>query len=67
MISPERETALRDNWGSETNEPWTEEWREDLTDEERELVEKWDKTFEDAYERIMWKIKHGGEMPPEMP
>jgi len=63
MISPEREAALRDNWNNETNEPWTEEWREGLTDEECKLVESWDETFDEAYENVMRKIKFGESLP----
>lgn len=42
MISKERIAQMFENWGNETNEAWTEEWREELTDEEATLVDKWD-------------------------
>lgn len=42
MITRARRAALRDNWDAETNDPATTEWRDELTDEERALVESWD-------------------------
>lgn len=38
----ERLKQLKENFWAETNEPWTEEWRDELTPEEAALVETWD-------------------------
>lgn len=51
-ISMERVEYLRDNFYGETNEPETQEWREDLTSEENALVETWDKEFETGISKI---------------
>ena len=40
-----RKEALLDNWNAETSEPESQEWREDLTEEEAALVESWDKKY----------------------
>lgn len=37
-----REAELRTLFWAETNEAWTQEWREELTAEEAELVAAWD-------------------------
>ncbi len=42
IISEERETELYEFWSSETNEEWTQEWRDELTSAEKKLVENWD-------------------------
>ena len=42
IISKERETELYELWLSETNEEWTQEWRNELTSAEKKLVENWD-------------------------
>ena len=41
IISEERETELYELWSSETNEEWTQEWRDELTSAEKKLVENW--------------------------
>lgn len=48
---------LRENWNNETNEPYTQEWRDDLTEEEAAIVESWDDAFETAYQRAFDKIR----------
>lgn len=45
MITEERVDELQDLFWSETNEDWTQEWRDDLTDEEEFLVKKWDRDY----------------------
>lgn len=42
MIDPERLRQMEDNFWAETNDPDSEEWREDLTAEEAALVAEWD-------------------------
>ena len=43
MVSKNREAALLSLWWSETNEKWTQEWRDGLNGEELALVESWDR------------------------
>jgi len=49
MVSKEREMELFNSWYDEWNESWRdnaedfEKWREDLTDEEKQLVAGWDR------------------------
>jgi len=42
MIPVERENELLFYWEAETPEAWSQEWREELSVEERALVEEWD-------------------------
>lgn len=42
MITTKRENELLFYWQSETPEGWSQEWREELSVEERALVESWD-------------------------
>ena len=42
MIPAERENELLFYWQSETTEEWSQEWRAELNEEERALVESWD-------------------------
>lgn len=48
MITPERIRQMEDNFWAETNDPTTEEWREDLTAEELTLVARWDDHMDTA-------------------
>ena len=43
---------LYDSWSAETNEPETEEWRDDLTADEAALVEQWDAAFAASYYKL---------------
>ena len=42
MIRSERLAEIESLFWSETNEDWTQEWREELTVEESNLVDEWD-------------------------
>lgn len=53
-ITPEREAELSENFWEETNDPETEEWRDELTADEKKLVEQWDDEFEKGYEKA-WR------------
>lgn len=44
-ISKERYDLLTWLWGEESDDPETQEWREELTPEEARLVSGWDKAF----------------------
>ena len=45
QISEARMIELADNWNAETNDPETEEWRDDLTPEEAKIIADWDQVF----------------------
>ena len=44
-ISEARMKELADNWNAETNDPDTEEWRDDLTPQEAEIIADWDEGY----------------------
>lgn len=46
MITIDRKIEMYDSWLAETNDPESEEWRADLTEEEAALVDTWDEEFE---------------------
>ena len=41
-ISQNQIDDIQNMFWSETNEEWTQEWRDDLTNEESAIVDKWD-------------------------
>lgn len=45
FISSDRIDELYSLWGSESSDPDTQEWREDLSESEASLVASWDKSF----------------------
>lgn len=51
-VSKEREKELFSLWESETNDPETEEWREELTEAESALVEAWDAKAEQGMSKL---------------
>lgn len=55
-MTEERKSELYALWGNETNDPETEEWREDLTQEEAAMVDEWDGVFEALYMRAVETI-----------
>lgn len=56
MPTKERIESLYSLWLNETNEDWTSEWREDLTQKELELVEQWDNDYCRGVLRICQEI-----------
>lgn len=52
MLTPERIRQMEDNFWAETNDPSTEEWRENLTAEELALVAQWDDHMDAAFGRM---------------
>ena len=52
MIDPERLRQMEDNFWAETNDPDSEEWREDLTAEEAALVAEWEDRVEAGIARM---------------
>lgn len=51
-----RENELYKLWSNESNDPGSEEWRENLTPDETALVEKWDNGYEIGMARIAGQI-----------
>lgn len=45
MITEKRLEYLQWVWGEESEDPETQDWREDLTIEEQRLVATWDRSF----------------------
>lgn len=52
-MTKQREEELLSLWWGETNENWTQEWRDKLTPEEQELVEGWDGRFINGIARMI--------------
>lgn len=58
-MTNERKEQLLDLWIDETNEEWTQEWREELTPEEAALVKKWDEKAEHSMAVMAQRILSG--------
>lgn len=56
-IDEERLQELQSDYGNETSDEETQEWREDLTNEEKMLVGIWDRRFAEGVSAILEKIK----------
>lgn len=52
----EREDELYSYFLNESNDPASEEWRYELTDEEAELVARWDEQLETGFDMMMAKL-----------
>ena len=48
---------LRSAWENETNDPETQEWRDDLTADERKLVDQWDDNYEQALAQMVLRSR----------
>lgn len=59
MVSREREAALLSLWWSETEEDCTQEWRDELREEELALVESWDRRFSSGAYQLCLDILQG--------
>ena len=59
MVSKNREAALLSLWWSETNEKWTQEWRDGLNGEGLALVESWDRRFSSGAYQLCLDILQG--------
>lgn len=55
-ITDERKEALLDCWDNETNEAETQEWRDNLTEEEAKLVAEWGKRYSQGVARMCGQI-----------
>lgn len=45
MIDKERQEELYNNWLNETQDEEGQDWRQELTQEEKEMVLQWDEKF----------------------
>jgi vacuolar-type H+-ATPase catalytic subunit A/Vma1 len=59
MITEIREYEMYDNWMAETSDDWTQEWRDELNEEEEKLVDEWENQYYGAYVKLCNEIsKH---------
>ncbi|BAK99180.1 hypothetical protein OBV_19820 [Oscillibacter valericigenes Sjm18-20] len=56
QISEARMKELADNWNAETNDPETEEWRDDLMTDEAEIIADWDNDYAVGMHQLCQKI-----------
>jgi len=56
MLSDDRLDELSECFWSETNEDWTQEWRDYLTAEESALVDEWDAGVAEGMYKIAKRI-----------
>jgi hypothetical protein len=56
MITKEREAELDELFGSESNDPETQEWRDGLTEDEQQLIDNWDDQYEKGILNIASRI-----------
>ena len=56
MITKGRIEELASLFWSETNEPWTTEWRENLTKEEDGLICEWDEQVSRGFRNLILEI-----------
>ena len=55
-VLKERQEELYSCWCNESNDPVTQEWREDLTPDENALVDYWDRVSADGMLRLIKSI-----------
>lgn len=64
-MTDRRMEELLSLWWEETNEEWTQEWRDELTADEQAEVEQWDYGFFNGIARMIRDsreaLNHGGE------
>lgn len=51
-----RLSEMHEDFWAETNDPESEEWREDLTPAEKEVVAAWDGSFIEGYAKLIRDI-----------
>lgn len=62
-VPPEREEELSWLFWNETNDPETEDWRDELTPDEAAMVEQWDEQAARGFQTLTQKILD--RQPPE--
>jgi len=55
-ISKERLDELEECFWSETNDEWTQEWRDELSPAESAIVDEWDGDYEKATRKLVEAI-----------
>ena len=60
-IDGARIEELQDLFWSETEDEWTQEWRDDLTPEESALVDEWDRAYDSGMLKLMERIVAAAE------
>jgi len=55
-VSSDRIKELEDCFWSETNDEWTQEWRDDLTPAETALVDEWDRGYDSGINKLITAI-----------
>lgn len=58
-MTEQRKEELLSLWLNETNEEWTQEWRNELTADEQAVVENWDYGFTDGITQMIQDIWEG--------
>ena len=56
MITKNRIKELEELFWTETSEPWTQDWREELTDEEDALIYEWDEQVSRGFRNLCTEI-----------
>lgn len=56
MISEERLEELESYFWAETDEEESQEWRENLSEEEAQLIDEWDEKYNIAYYKVITEI-----------
>lgn len=56
QVPPEREEELLSYFWDESNDPETQEWRDELTEDEAAMVEQWDEQTADAIGALAQRI-----------
>lgn len=52
MNADQRQEEMRELWNGESNDPETQDWRDELTANEAELVKTWDNLYESGVIRV---------------
>lgn len=58
MITNERFQEMQDAFWAETNDPATEAWRDNLTDEEAKIVARWDERVNAGITELYNDLEH---------
>ena len=59
IMTEQRREELLHLWWEETNEDWTQEWRDELTPEEQALIDSWDSSFINGVAQMIQDSREG--------
>ena len=59
IMTEQRREELLHLWWEETNEDWTQEWRDELTPEEQALIDSWDSSFINGVTQMIQDSREG--------